>query len=167
VSSCSRFAIGPRSQSITRIGVPSVADAVFGQADTAPPIYLSLLASTPVRPPEKRILTSRPLGFIKVRFSTLVFLRSLCVEGYSDLRQSAPLTLFGDRRAAAIAGLLAARPGAPSAGVHSRLPVMPIVHFLVPVCVQKNANGCGINLPNLNLKRIAGRTDVQGRRIWY
>jgi hypothetical protein len=47
------------------------------------------------------------------------------------LRQSAPLTLFGDRRTAAIAGLLAARPGAPSAGLHSRL------HAYRPLCGQR------------------------------
>jgi hypothetical protein len=41
-------ASGRRGQSITRMAVPSgFADAVFGQADTAQPLYLSYLASAP------------------------------------------------------------------------------------------------------------------------
>src|SRR5260370_14766326 len=40
------------------------ADAVFGQADTAQPLYLSFLASAPARLSEKRILTNLTLRFV-------------------------------------------------------------------------------------------------------
>ena len=99
------------------------ADAVFGQADTAQLLYLFFLASTPARLSEKRILTSRTLRFVIFpRYSSLGdFLLVSLHRSHSVLRQSAPLTLFGDRKTA-IAGLLAARPGAPFAGIHPRLP---------------------------------------------
>jgi hypothetical protein len=112
---------GPWGQSITHIGVPSV----VGQADTAQLPYLCFLTSTPARLFEKRILTNRTLRFVIVPVSYLGdFLSFLCVEAIRLCSSLCHFLVWADRSrtsAATGAGLLAARPGAPSTGVHSRL----------------------------------------------
>ena len=110
-----------RGQSITHIGVPSV----VGQADTAQLLYLSFLPSTPARLSEKKTLTNRTLRFVIIPVSYLGdFLSFLCVEAIRFCGSLCNFFVWADRSRASAAigaGLLAARPGAPSAGVHSRL----------------------------------------------
>ena len=102
-------------------------DAVFGQADTAQPLYLSCVASARCVPIRERVLTNRPLGFVIGLILALVFVRSLCVEGHSVFAAAwAPLSCFWKNRinTAAIAGRLPARMGAPACLLLSSLRVL-------------------------------------------
>ena len=94
------------------------ADAVFAQADTAQPFYLSCVSSARARLSEKRILTNRTLRFVIIPVSYLGdFLSFLCVEGHSVLRQLVSLPCLGGHES----HICRDRGGAPSCAAGSPL----------------------------------------------
>ena len=91
-------------------------DAVLEQSDTAQPLYLSCVASAPARLSERRILTNRPLGFVILTgIPTLAISCSFSAIWFCGGLRHFPAGAGRNSTSAAIgAGLLAARPGAPS-----------------------------------------------------